>query len=187
MKTKDCSGRDAAVDQLLDLVPLREALLGQLRERELAIERREIHRNPNVETVELSQLYQSRGVDADVALDMARNVMKDPELALEVHAREELGIDPNELGNPLHAAASSFVAFAAGAVLPLIPWFFTGGTGAVVASVVLGLLGAVVVGWALARATERDPFKSMARQVFIAAGAAGVTYLVGTLVGAEVT
>lgn len=159
----------------------------ELLERELATERREIERNPNVETVELSQLYQSRGVDADVALDMARNVMKDPELALEVHAREELGIDPNELGNPMHAAVSSFLAFAAGAVLPLIPWFFTGGTGAVIASVILGLFGAAVVGLLLARATEREPLRSVTRQVVIAAGAAGVTYLIGTLVGADLS
>lgn len=158
----------------------------ELLERELDMERREIARNPNVETVELSLLYQSRGVDADVALDMAKNVMQDPELALEVHAREELGIDPNELGNPVHAAVSSFGAFAIGAVLPLIPWFFTGGSGAVVASIVLGLLGAIAVGVGLARATGKDVVRSAARQVFIAALAAGITFLIGTLVGAEV-
>lgn len=159
----------------------------ELLERELDMERREIARNPNVETVELSLLYQSRGVDADVALDMAKNVMKDPDLALEVHAREELGIDPNELGNALHAAGSSFVSFALGAILPLLPWFFGGGTPAIVASIVLGAVGALAVGAALGRATGRSVLRSAVRQLSIAAVAAAVTYLIGSLVGADVT
>lgn len=159
----------------------------ELLERELAVERRELHRNPNVEMVELSHLYQSRGVSADAALEMARKVMEDPELALEVHAREELGVDPNELGNPLGAAASSFVSFSVGAILPLLPWFFAGGTGAIVASIVLGVLGAMAVGWALAWATDRAPLRTIARQVGIAALAATVTYLIGAAVGTEVS
>ena len=65
--------------------------------------------------------------------------MRDPDLALQTHAREELGIDPNQLGSPADAAVSSFLAFAIGALVPLLPWFFGSGTAAVVASVVLGL------------------------------------------------
>jgi VIT1/CCC1 family predicted Fe2+/Mn2+ transporter len=158
----------------------------ELLERELAIERREIARNPNVEMVELSQLYQSRGIDPEVARGMAENIMADPELALEVHAREELGIDPDELGNPIGAALSSFAAFSVGAIVPLVPWFFAGGTGAIVASVILGLLGALAVGAALAVATGRSVVKSATRQAVIAAFAAGVTFLIGSLVGTEV-
>lgn len=158
----------------------------ELLERELAIERREIDRNPNVEMVELSQLYQSRGIDPDVARDMAESIMADPELALEVHAREELGIDPGELGNPIGAAVSSFGAFSIGAIVPLVPWFFAGGTGAIVASVILGLLGALAVGAALAVATGRSVVRSATRQALIAAFAAGVTFLIGSLVGTEV-
>jgi vacuolar iron transporter family protein len=158
----------------------------ELLERELDIERREIARNPNVEMVELSQLYQSRGIDPDVARDMAESIMADPELALEVHAREELGIDPDELGNPIGAALSSFGAFSVGAIVPLVPWFFAGGTGAIVASVILGLLGALAVGAALALATGRSVIKSATRQALIAALAAAVTFSIGSLVGTEV-
>jgi VIT1/CCC1 family predicted Fe2+/Mn2+ transporter len=158
----------------------------ELLERELAIERREIARNPNVEMVELSQLYQSRGIDPEVARGMAENIMADPELALEVHAREELGIDPGELGNPIGAAVSSFGAFSIGAIVPLVPWFFAGGTGAIVASLILGLLGALAVGAALAVATGRSVIKSATRQAAIAAFAASVTFLIGSLVGTEV-
>ena len=100
----------------------------ELLERELAVERRELERNPHVETVELTQLYQSRGVDPDLARQLAQEVMVDPETALRAHAREELGIDPDALGSPVRAAASSFVSFSLGALLPLLPWFVTSGT-----------------------------------------------------------
>lgn len=158
----------------------------ELLERELEIERRELKRNPNVEMVELSQIYQSRGIAPEVARDMAAHVMEDPELALQVHAREELGIDPDELGNPVGAAVSSFLSFAVGALLPLLPWFFTGGSGAVVASVILGLLGATAVGAALAVATGRPIVRGIVRQVVIAALASAVTFAIGSLVGTEV-
>ena len=132
-------------------------------------------------------MYESRGIAASDALAMAQSIMSDPELALEVHAREELGIDPNKLGNPIEAAASSFVAFSVGAVLPLLPWFFAGGTAAVVASIILGLLGTIAVGVALAQATGRPALRTAGRQVLIATFAAGVTFLIGSLVGTEVS
>src|SRR5690606_16590560 len=102
--------------------------------RELELERIEIARNPHVETVELTQIYQARGLEPDAARELAEAMMADPELALETHAREELGIDPADLGSPLAAALSSFVAFALGAIVPLVPWFFGGGNAAFVAS-----------------------------------------------------
>ena len=159
----------------------------ELLERELDMERIELRRNPHVETVELSQIYASRGINPDRARELAEDVMADPELALQTHAREELGINPTSLGSPVGAAVSSFFAFAAGAVLPLLPWFFARGGAAEVASVVLGALGAVAVGVALARFTGRSPVRSAARQLGIAAVAAGVTYLVGRAVGVGVS
>lgn len=158
----------------------------ELFERELDMERREIARNPEVEVIELSQLYESRGFDPELATEMARHIMKDPELALEVHAREELGINPNELGNPVQAAVSSFVTFSAGAILPLLPWFFTGGTAAIVGSILLGLFGAICVGVALAKATGRPMARPVVRQVSIATFAAASTFVIGSLVGAGV-
>lgn len=158
----------------------------ELFERELAIERREQTRNPNVELVELSMIYQSRGIAPEIAHQLAEQVMSDPERALEVHAREELGIDPNELGNPLGAALWSLLAFAVGALVPLLPWFFAGGSGAIVASIVLGVVGAATVGAALAWATGRPAVPTMVRQVAIAGVAAALTYAIGSLVGTSV-
>lgn len=158
----------------------------ELLERELAVERRELARNPHVERVELEQIYQSRGIPPDQARMIAEAVMADPEVALEVHAREELGIDPNDLGHPLGAAVSSFVSFSVGALVPLVPWFVASGTGAVVASIILAAVAALAVGGALGRATGRSPVRTGLRQLAIAAAASGVTWIVGTAVGVGV-
>jgi VIT1/CCC1 family predicted Fe2+/Mn2+ transporter len=159
----------------------------ELVERELEIERRELQRNPHVETAELSQIYAARGVRPDRARAMAEDIMRDPDAALEAHAREELGVDPNALGSPVQAAGSSLASFAVGALLPLLPWFFGTGDAAVVASVVVGALAAVAIGLALARFTDRSPARSAARQLGIAAVAAGVTWAVGSIVGVGVS
>jgi VIT1/CCC1 family predicted Fe2+/Mn2+ transporter len=102
------------------------------------------------------------------------------------HAREELGIDPDQLGSPQGAAVSSFLSFALGALIPLLPWFFGSGTAAVVASVVLGLAACAVVGALLARFTGRSVLFSAGRQVLIATIAGAVTFFVGNLVGVGV-
>jgi len=158
----------------------------ELLEYELDLERRELEHNPQSEINELAAIYRARGVDEDVAMGMAEGVMANPDHALEVHAREELGVDPTQLGNPIQAAISSFLAFAVGAALPLLPWFFTGGSGAIVASIVVGLLGSLAIGLALAIATGRPKLWPMARQVLIAAFALSVTYAIGSAVGAEI-
>ena len=158
----------------------------ELLERELEMERREHARNPEHEVEELAEIYESRGMDHDTALEMATNIMADPEKALEVHAREEMGIDPNELGNPLFAAMSSFVSFALGAILPLLPWFFAGGNGAIMASMVLGAVGAVLVGGALALATSRSILRGSLRQLVFVAAAAALTFGIGSAVGVGV-
>ncbi len=155
----------------------------ELLERELDLERIEIKRRPENERRELAAIYRERGVAPHTADELATEMMRDPELALETHAREELGIDPNELGSPRTASLSSFVAFACGAILPLLPWFFAKGAGATLASVVVGALASVGVGLALAAFTGRSPVKSAVRQLVIAAAAAGVTFAVGNAVG----
>jgi VIT1/CCC1 family predicted Fe2+/Mn2+ transporter len=103
-----------------------------------------------------------------------------------VHAREELGIDPGEVGDPLAAAGSSFVAFAVGAALPLLPWFLSSGAAAAVASVIIGLVAAATVGVVLATFTERSRFRTAARQVALAGGACALTWVIGSLLGATV-
>lgn len=158
----------------------------ELLERELEMERIELGRNPEKETAELIAIYRSRGVSKEAAEVMARDVMTDPERALEVHAREELGIDPYQLGSPWGAAIWSFFAFAIGALLPLLPWFFTGGTTAIVASISLAVVGAALVGASLARFTGRPWPWSVLRQVLIVIGAAAITYAIGSAVGVDV-
>ncbi len=158
----------------------------ELVERELAIERESLATDPEEETEELASIYMSRGLPADQARDLAGAVMEDPEVALEVHAREELGVDPDSVGDPIGAAGSSFGAFAIGAVLPLLPWFFGSGIGAIIASVVIGLVAAAAVGATLAHFTERSKVRTAFRQTLIAAGACVVTWLIGSLLGATV-
>jgi len=155
----------------------------ELFERELEIERRAIRTNPQFETVELTQIYESRGIDPDTAATMASELMRDPDRALEAHAREELGIDPTALGSPVGAAASSFLAFSVGALVPLLPWFVADGWPAIIASVVLGILGAGVLGFALGTFTGKSRLFSAGRQILIASVAAGVTFGIGSLLG----
>lgn len=155
----------------------------ELLERELELERIEIIRRPELERRELAAIYRERGVAPHTADELATEMMRDPDLALETHAREELGIDPNELGSPVGAALSSFLAFACGALLPLLPWFFSEGAGATIASVIVGALAAVGIGLALSAFTGRSAVRSAVRQLAIAAAAASVTFAVGNAVG----
>jgi VIT1/CCC1 family predicted Fe2+/Mn2+ transporter len=159
----------------------------ELMERELEVERRALHRSPEGEAAELRGMYVRRGIDPAVASDMVNEVMQDPELALETHAREELGISTQHLGNPWQAAAASFVMFALGAFIPLAPWLFTSGTLAIVLSVVLSALASLAVGVVLARYTERPVIPSALRQLAVTVVAAGVTFGVGKAIGTGVS
>jgi len=155
----------------------------ELLERELAIERRELRRNPHVETVELALIYQSRGMDPDRARELAEATMADPEQALQAHAREELGIDPDELGSPVQAAVSSFFSFGLGALVPLVPWLFGSGDAATVATVAVAVVCAAVVGAVVSRFTERNRLATVLRQIAFTAVPASVTYAIGSVVG----
>ena len=152
--------------------------------RELDVERQAIRHDPEDERKELAAIYESRGIDADLARELSVKMMRDPELALETHAREELGINPEETGNPVQSAVSSFIMFAIGAFIPLLPWLITSGTTATIWSVVLGGVAAFGVGAALAVFTGRSWLWSASRQLLISGVAAAVTYSVGHLVGA---
>jgi VIT1/CCC1 family predicted Fe2+/Mn2+ transporter len=133
--------------------------------------------------VELANLYERRGLPPDGARALAKAVMQDPEVALEAHAREELGIDPNELGEPLSAAVSSFVMFSIGASVPLVPWFFGGGTAAIVASLVLGVVAAIAVGVVIGRSTDRGIAVGVGRQVAFTVIPAAITFAIGKALG----
>jgi VIT1/CCC1 family predicted Fe2+/Mn2+ transporter len=155
----------------------------ELLQRELDVERESLSQSPEGEAQELLGMYEERGIAPAVARDMVHEVMADPELALETHAREELGISPNNLGSPLQAAASSFVSFAIGAFIPLVPWLITSGTAAIVASIVLTAVASLAVGVVLATFTQRSKVRSALRQLGITAVAAGVTYGIGRAIG----
>ena len=159
----------------------------ELMERELEVERRSLRHSPEGEAAELRGMYVRRGIDPVVATDMVNEVMQDPELALETHAREELGITTQGLGSPWQAAAASFVTFAVGAFIPLAPWLFTAGTTAIVLSVVLSAVASLAVGVVLARYTERSAVVSALRQLAVTVVAAGVTFGVGKAIGTGVS
>jgi VIT1/CCC1 family predicted Fe2+/Mn2+ transporter len=155
----------------------------ELIRRELAVEREALRSNPEDEHRELVAVYMRRGVSREIAESVAAALMRDPEVALEVHSREELGVDPANTGSPWGAAASSLLTFAVGAIIPLIPWFFLAGWTAVVVSIVLGALGVATVGAAVGYLSDRSMVRAALRQLVIAGVAAGVTFGIGRLVG----
>lgn len=155
----------------------------ELLQRELALEKHEIRHRPEGERRELVRIYESRGIEPGLARQLAEEMMRTPELALETHAREELGINPASLGSPVQAAVSSFASFAFGALLPLIPWLVSRGNGATLGSVVVGGVAAVVVGAGLSLFTQRRWWYSALRQLVISAVAAAVTFGIGHAVG----
>jgi VIT1/CCC1 family predicted Fe2+/Mn2+ transporter len=155
----------------------------ELMQRELDVERRAILSDPEDERRELAALYRSRGVEPAMADELSVKMMRDPDLALETHAREELGYTPGQTGRPFQAALSSFVTFALGAFIPLLPWLFADGTTAILWSVALGAVASLVVGAALSFFTGRWWLWSAGRQLLISTAAAGVTFSIGHLIG----
>lgn len=158
----------------------------ELVERELRIESESLECHPDVEQAELAAIYEARGLDSDTSRRIAEEVHRDPEVALEVHAKEELGVDPEGLGSPTGAAIWSFFAFAAGALIPLVPWMMTEGDLATIISIVLATVAAGVVGAVLSLFTGKSAWFSAARQVLIAAGASAATYAIGRAVGTTI-
>jgi vacuolar iron transporter family protein len=156
---------------------------GELMQRELDVERAALAQWPKDERDELVEIYVRRGIPRALSEELVDRVMSDPELALETHAREELGFDPRAIASPIQASVSSFLSFALGALLPLIPWLIGSGTAATLASVAIGAATALLLGFALGVMTGRSRWRSAFRQLLVAAVAAGVTYGIGRAVG----
>ncbi|MGW3558853.1 VIT1/CCC1 transporter family protein [Streptomyces sp. NPDC000963] len=154
----------------------------ELVQAELDVERSQLRKHPVDEMEELAALYVSRGVEPALAREVAMQLSKDPEQALEIHAREELGIDPDDLPSPAVAAVSSFGSFALGALLPVLPYLL--GATALWPAVLLALLGLFACGALVARVTARGWLFSGLRQLALGAAAAAVTYGLGMLFGA---
>ncbi len=159
----------------------------ELAERELEVERRELADEPEAELRELAAMYRARGIDADDAMTVARILSSNDQLALDTHARLELGIDPESAGAPVKAAVFSFVSFTIGAILPLFPWFFTAGTAAVVASIAIGAVSALLLGAFIGSMAGRSVLGTALRQLGVAVVASGVTFGVGHLLGVATT
>jgi VIT1/CCC1 family predicted Fe2+/Mn2+ transporter len=152
-------------------------------EAELDQERVELTRAPASEEAELVELWRERGLDESLARAVAHQLHRDPETALRVHAQEELGVDPDKLPSPWQAAGSSFVSFVIGAFVPLAP-YLVGGTYALLASLLCAAVGLFVAGAVASRFTSRSWVFAGARQLLLGAVFAGITYVIGDLVGA---
>jgi len=154
--------------------------------REIDLERQELLEKPDEERLELELIYRAKGLPRDQAKAVADRIMADPDTALDTLAREELGLDPDELGSAWKAAIFSFIAFAIGASVVVIPYALLSGIPAFVLAIVLALVGMIAVGGVVGYQSGRGVVFSAARQVLWGAGAAAVTYLVGSLVGVNV-
>jgi len=148
---------------------------------EVAKERAELEHHPEVEAEELAVIWIARGLPEKLARQVARELSKNPEEALKVHAQEELGVNPTEQPSPWVAAISSFLCFSAGALVPLLPYLF--GATALWLSLAVGGVGLFVAGALTSRFTSRTWYGSGLRQLALGMAAAGATYLIGKAIG----
>ncbi|GAA4562322.1 VIT1/CCC1 transporter family protein [Micromonospora coerulea] len=150
---------------------------------EVAKERRELERHPEAEARELAEAWVARGLPRDLAMQVADAVRRNPEEALRMHVREELGVDPDEQPSPWAAAISSFLCFSIGALVPLLTYLV--GFTSLWLALGVGGVGLFVAGAIVARFTNRSWWTSGLRQFLLGAAAAAATYLVGTLIGIQ--
>jgi VIT1/CCC1 family predicted Fe2+/Mn2+ transporter len=153
--------------------------------RQIVLESRELAEAPEEEEAELAQLLREKGLSRGQADETARQIMQNPASALDTLVREELGLDPGDLGSPIRAALSSFLTFATGAVVPLLPMLFLPRPVAPYAAAGLGALLLGGVGALLGFLSGGNPWRAALRMVLLAALAAAVTVGVGRLVGAS--
>lgn len=158
----------------------------ELFEQQIAMEQQELEMSPKEEEEELSLIYQAKGIPEKEAALLARRIVENPKTAIDTLAREELGLDPSQLGSPWSAAASSFVAFVAGALVPVLPYLFVAGQVAWIASALFSCLALFGVGALLSIFTARGPLLSGLRMLVIGLLASGITYMVGWLLGVSV-
>ncbi|TCC40038.1 hypothetical protein E0H75_38870 [Kribbella capetownensis] len=153
----------------------------ELMKAEIEVERRELRIHPEEEERELAMMYEAKGLRPELAAQVARELTVNADVALEVHVREELGVDPNDLPSPWVAAGSSFAAFALGALVPLIPFIF--GAGSVLPALLLSAIGLVVTGGIVGKITARPFWYGGGRQLLLGGLSAAVTFAIGLAVG----
>ncbi|MET8003258.1 VIT1/CCC1 transporter family protein [Nonomuraea glycinis] len=155
----------------------------ELAQAELAVEAGELDRNPEAELEELAQVFIGRGVEPALAAEVARQISRDPEQALEIHAQNELGVEPGDLPSPKVAAVSSFLAFSVGAALPLLPYLF--GVVSLWVSAVVSCVALFTAGVIVSTVTARSWWYSGIRQLVVGAVAAALTFALGNAIGAS--
>lgn len=156
-------------------------------ENELLKEEIELREWPEEERKELVLIYRAKGLSENEATTIADRVMSDPAVALDTMAREELGLDPSELGSPWGAAASSFTAFVVGAIVPILPYLSNLGERSFMLSAIFSASALVLIGGLLSSLSGRSPWRGSLRMLLAGSAAAAVTYAVGNLVGSIVT
>jgi VIT1/CCC1 family predicted Fe2+/Mn2+ transporter len=160
----------------------------ELAEREIRIESSELEEDPKGEGEELQLIYESKGLSSGEAKRVVDQILLDKTATLDALAREELGIDPGELGGSAYEAAlASFILFALGAIVPIVPFMITGGSIAVIASVALSGFALFAIGAAITIFTGVSVVRSGSRQLALGLGAAGVTFIIGRAIGATLT
>jgi VIT1/CCC1 family predicted Fe2+/Mn2+ transporter len=156
----------------------------ELYENQMQLEMDELENNPEGEEKELALIYMSKGIPEEQARKMASDIMQNKEHAHEVLIKEELGINAEDLkGSAMEAAVSSFILFAMGAILPVIPFFFLGGTQAIIFSTILSGLGLFIIGAAITLFTGKSVWYSGFRQVLFGLIAAAITFGIGKIIG----
>lgn len=151
---------------------------------QIAIEREELKSAPQEEREELALIYQSKGVDEKTAHDLAANIMQQSSTALDTLVREELGIDPKDLGGSAWSASiTSFILFAFGAIIPVIPFMFAGGFTAIGISLAFSIVGLFGIGAGVSLTAGSPLWKSSARQIILGLLAAAITFGIGRLIG----
>jgi VIT1/CCC1 family predicted Fe2+/Mn2+ transporter len=159
----------------------------EMYEREISLEATELEEKPQEERDELVLLYRAKGLPRPDAERLADQIMTDRKVALDTLTREELGLDPDELGSPLAAAVSSLLTFGIGALVVIIPYIIGSGTAALVAAIVLAAVALIAVGAGIGILNGRSPIRSALRQLVLGGAAALITFGIGHLIGASVS
>jgi VIT1/CCC1 family predicted Fe2+/Mn2+ transporter len=155
-------------------------------ERELAVERDEIEQNPEEERAELALIYEAKGLSPEQAKAAVDRIFEDKDTALDTLAREELGMSEDEIASPWVAAITSFILFAAGAFLPVLPWAFVGGATAITASAILAAIGLFAAGAATSIFSAKPVLLTGGRMLLFGLVAAGITYGIGAAIGVSI-
>lgn len=159
----------------------------ELFENQMELEKEELETNPAGEEKELALIYMSKGISETEAKRMAADIIKDKDRAHEVLIKEELGINAEDLkGSAMEAAITSFILFAVGAIIPVIPFFFIGGNSAIIFSTAFSAIGLFIIGAAITLFTGKNVWYSGLRQVIFGLSAAAITFLIGKLIGVNI-